>query len=60
MENTSDRNVTPQTTIGGLRKMYGPHFAAGYEDQDSLGRLLAMAGANSLEEYMQRKRRSAA
>lgn len=60
MENTPDRNVTPQTTIAELRKQYGPHFAAGYEDQDSLGRLLAMAGANSLEEYLQRKHHSAA
>ena len=49
---------TPTTTIGELRKHYGPHFAAGYGDSDPLRMLLVNAGVSSLDEYLQRRPRT--
>ena len=43
---------SPTTTVGELRKQYGPHFAAGYGDQDTLGVLLGRAGVSTIEEYL--------
>ena len=43
---------SPKTTVGELRKQYGPHFAAGYGEQDTLGTLLGRAGVATLDEYI--------
>jgi hypothetical protein len=42
----------PSTTIGELRKQYGPHFAKGYGDNDPLGEVLGRAGVATIEEYL--------
>ena len=42
------------TTILELRRLYGPHFAPGYGDNDTLGHLLANSGLNTLDEYLER------
>jgi hypothetical protein len=42
------------TTILDLRRLYGPHFASGYGDNETLGHLLANAGLNTLDEYLKR------
>lgn len=42
------------TTILELRRLYGPHFAPGYSDDDTLGHLLANSGLNLLDEYLER------
>ena len=42
------------TTILELRRLYGPHFASGYSDDDTLGHLLANSGLNTLDEYLER------
>ncbi len=43
---------SPTTTIGALRQQYGPHFAKGYGDQDTLGQVLGRAGVSTIEEYL--------
>ena len=48
---------SPQTTVGELRKQYGPHFAAGYGDQDTLGELLGRAGVSTLDDYLKQSKR---
>ena len=40
------------TTIGELRKQYGPHFAKGYGDNDTLGVVLGRAGVATIDEYL--------
>jgi hypothetical protein len=42
------------TTILDLRRLYGGHFAPGYGDGDTLGHLLANAGLNTLDQYLER------
>jgi hypothetical protein len=42
------------TTILHLRRIYGPHFAPGYGDHETLGHLLANAGLNTLDQYLER------
>jgi hypothetical protein len=42
------------TSILDLRRLYGPHFAPGYGDNDTLGHLLANAGLNTLDQYLER------
>lgn len=49
---------SPSTTIGELRKHFGPHFAAGYGDSDPLRMLLGNAGVSTLDEYLARRPRS--
>ena len=49
---TPNTPPSPSTTVGELRKQYGPHFAAGYGDQDTLGELLGRAGVANVEEYL--------
>jgi hypothetical protein len=46
----------PSTTIGELRKQYGPHFAKGYGDNDTLGEVLGRAGVGTVEEYLAQNR----
>ncbi len=48
-----DPNPGPNTSISVLRKQYGPHFAKGYGDSDTLGQVLARAGVASLAEYLE-------
>lgn len=43
---------SPNTTIGELRKQYGPHFARSYGDQDTLGEVVGRAGVSTIEEYI--------
>lgn len=58
---SSSTNPTPQpspsTTVGELRKQHGPHFAAGYGDEDTLGVLLGRAGVSTLDEYLAQSKR---
>lgn len=43
---------SPETTIGELRKQYGPHFAKSYGDQDTWGEVRGRAGVLTIEEYI--------
>jgi hypothetical protein len=49
---TTPQQPTPSTTIGELRQQYGPHFAKGYGDNDTLGEVLGRAGVSTLDEYI--------
>jgi hypothetical protein len=42
--------------IGELRKQYGPHFAKGYGDNDTLGEVLGRAGVSTIEDYLAQNR----
>lgn len=53
-ESNSVYQARTSTTILELRRLYGPHFAPGYGDNDSLGHLLANSGLNTLDEYLER------
>ena len=46
--------TSASTIILELRRLYGLHFAPGYGDNETLGRLLADAGLNTLDEYLER------
>jgi hypothetical protein len=49
---TPSQQPSPSTTIGELRKQYGPHFAKGYGDSDTLGEVLGRAGVSTIDEYI--------
>ncbi len=49
---TPDAEPSPNTSIGELRKQYGPHFAEGYGDQDTLGEVLGRAGVATVQEFL--------
>ncbi len=51
---TQNEQPSPSTTIGELRKQYGPHFAKGYGDNDTLGEVLGRAGVATIDEYLAR------
>ncbi len=53
-ETNAEYRARTSTLIRELRRLYGLHFAPGYEDTDTLGHLLANAGLNTLEEYLKR------
>jgi hypothetical protein len=53
-ETNADYQARTSTTILELRRLYGPHFAPGYGDNETLGHLLARAGLNTLDEYLER------
>ena len=53
-ESNAAYQARTSTTILELRRLYGPHFAAGYGDDDTLGHLLANSGLNTLDEYLKR------
>jgi len=53
-ESNADYQARTSTTILQLRRLYGPHFAPGYGDNETLGHLLARAGLNTLDEYLER------
>ncbi len=58
-QNTGDQDTqqpSPNTTIGQLRKQYGPHFAKGYGDTDKLGEVLGRAGVATLDEYLKQSK----
>ncbi len=55
---TPNIQPSPTTTVGELRKQHGPHFAAGYGDQDTLGELLGRAGVATLDEYIAQSKKS--
>ena len=46
--------VSANTTIEELRRLFGPHFAPGYGDQDLMGELLGRGGYANLDEYLNR------
>ncbi len=52
--NTSviDPEPAPTTSINYLRKLHGPRFAPGFDDNDRLSDLLAQSGASTLLEYL--------
>ena len=47
-----DTAPTPTTSINILRKLYGPRFAPGFDDNDTLSQLLAKSGTGTLEDYL--------
>ena len=49
---TQNPEPSPSTTVGELRKQYGPHFAEGYGDTDKIGQVLGRAGVTTIEEYL--------
>jgi hypothetical protein len=53
-ETNADYQARTSTTILELRRLYGPHFAPGYGDDETLGHLLAQAGLNTLDQYLER------
>jgi hypothetical protein len=53
-DDATTQQPSPKTTIGELRKTYGPHFAKGYGNTDTLGPLLSNAGVATLDEYLKR------
>ena len=53
-ESNAAYQARTSTTILELRRLYGPHFAPGYGDDDTLGHLLANSGLNTLDEYLKR------
>ncbi len=53
-ETNVDYQARTSTSILELRRLYGPHFAPGYGDNETLGHLLARAGVNTLDEYLER------
>ncbi|MGI4827979.1 MAG: hypothetical protein ACRYFU_07295 [Janthinobacterium lividum] len=54
----SSSQPSNSTTVGELRQQYGPHFAAGYGDQDTLGTLLGRAGVPTIEEYIAQSKKA--
>lgn len=48
----TQQQPSPETTIGELRKQYGPHFAEGYGDTDKIGQVLGRAGVTTIEDYL--------
>jgi hypothetical protein len=55
-ENGTIRRKRSDTLIETLRDEYGEDFAAGMRSDATLGTLLERAGAESLTEYLRRKR----
>jgi hypothetical protein len=53
-ETNADYQARTSTTILELRRLYGPHFALDHGDNETLGHLLANAGLNTLDEYLER------
>lgn len=53
-ETNAGYQARTSTTILEFRRLYGPHFAPGYGDNETLGHLLAKAGLNTLDEYLER------
>jgi hypothetical protein len=53
-ETNADYQARTSTTILELRRLYGPHFAPGYGDDETLGQLLARSGLNTLDQYLER------
>ena len=53
-ETNADYQARTTTTILELRRLYGPHFAPGYGDNETLGHLLARSGLNILDQYLER------
>jgi hypothetical protein len=49
-------SANTDTTVGELRKQYGPNFAAGYGDEVPIGKVLGRAGVGSVDEYVAQKR----
>ncbi len=47
---------SPTTTIGELRKQYGPHFAKSYGDQDTWGEVSGRAGVSTIEQYIEQSK----
>lgn len=47
---------SPKTTIGELRKQYGPHFAKGNGDHETWGAVAGRAGVSTIEEYIKQGR----
>jgi hypothetical protein len=50
--------IPPSTTVGELRKQYGPQFAEGYGDTDLIGPVLGRAGVTTVEEYLAQQKKS--
>lgn len=49
-----DPEPAPTTSMNYLRKLYGPRFAPGFDDNDKLSDLLAKSGAANLAEYIEK------
>lgn len=55
-EDGTIRRKRSDTMIGTLRQEYGEDFATGMRSDATLGTLLERSGAESLAEYMRRKK----
>jgi hypothetical protein len=55
-ENGTIRRKRSDTLVGTLRDEYGEDFAAGMRRDATLGTLLERTGAESLAEYLRRKK----
>lgn len=55
-ENGRIRGKRSDTLIGTLRREYGEEFARGMRSDATLGTLLERSGAESLSEYLKRKK----
>lgn len=53
-----DAEPSANTSIGILRKQYGPAFARGFGDNDTLADLLAKSGAGDLQAYIAKAQKS--
>lgn len=52
-DGTIDRKRN-DTQVGTLRQTYGPGFAPGFADRDTLGDVLGRSGDDSLSAYLRR------
>ena len=48
----ADPEPAPTTSINILRKLHGPRFAPGFDDNDTLTDLLARSKMSTLEQYL--------
>ena len=56
-ENGEIRHKNPTTKITTLRETYGPHFAPGYSDSETLGDLIRKENVASLSAYLKKERK---
>lgn len=54
----ADPEPAPTTSINILRKLHGPRFAPGFDDNDKLADLLSKSGTATLEQYLQQNPRT--
>ena len=53
-ETNADYQKRTSVTVGEMRQQHGAQFAPGFQDSDRMGEVLANAGANTVEEFLER------